>query len=629
MGEDYIGRAAQIRAHAARVAGLRVRFGAVKAISARIERADHAYGNLVGTIARELNNRHAKQNEIIDFVEENFALAVIELHGIVRLFDPHGEDPSGDPPSTDPVPHGSTRQPGYQELCDTVGARMWVAEPLLVAVTDRPEWTDDTADLTATLRDAGASWAMPFLETLHGMLDDLDGAPDTVVAHTAAWNDMADELLDMASHLDTLLRNDLPDWKGPAAEAYGTMLDGNAGILEQLAGIAVVLSSATAAAGDLVRYTRRVIHGIIADVMARVVARPDTPDRAAWAHSAVADAAARIRVYREALVASIDALRGLLDDGPEKGPEPWTYDFAVIGEPRPEPLRDALAAWIGGQPHDVDLSGPDGFTMPGEARSDGRLRVTCLVRPAVGDLNWHLAVTVDGNRPDAPTSEYVASLLADRLGVTVAYPCDDRTSDVYFLATPDGRHVRTRLAWERTPPAEDDNSPLILIVAADQPVPGRPNVPVVAVPQTLDASYLDHPVTDRFCKDLGVWLIVEACTTQTDQSGEWTWPAADALEEWEDFIERIAGEWWPDDDPARAYHLGLRARDTIARYSPGLPAPIRVRFDAALAELDAKFVALTGDRDGSEPHVDEVWWRYRTIPGGPPGPAVADPGAPP
>ncbi|MBU2669839.1 hypothetical protein KOI35_40650 [Actinoplanes bogorensis] len=79
MSDGFSVDAQQIRAHAAKVEAVEMRFAAVKAASSAIV-ADHAaYGLLCGWMAGILEARHTKQNELYAYVEENLRLATDAL----------------------------------------------------------------------------------------------------------------------------------------------------------------------------------------------------------------------------------------------------------------------------------------------------------------------------------------------------------------------------------------------------------------------------------------------------------------------------------------------------------------------------------------------------------------------
>ncbi|MGK5684911.1 type VII secretion target [Actinoplanes sp. URMC 104] len=79
MSDGFSVDAQQIRAHAGKVEAVQERFQAVKAASGAIAQDDAAYGMLCGWMAGILEARHAKQNELYAYVEENLRLAADAL----------------------------------------------------------------------------------------------------------------------------------------------------------------------------------------------------------------------------------------------------------------------------------------------------------------------------------------------------------------------------------------------------------------------------------------------------------------------------------------------------------------------------------------------------------------------
>ncbi|WP_127505026.1 type VII secretion target [Actinoplanes solisilvae] len=75
MSDGFSVDGQQLRAHATRVDGVQQRFAAVRAASSAIVQDDAAYGLLCGWMAGVLEARHAKQDELYAYVEENLRLA--------------------------------------------------------------------------------------------------------------------------------------------------------------------------------------------------------------------------------------------------------------------------------------------------------------------------------------------------------------------------------------------------------------------------------------------------------------------------------------------------------------------------------------------------------------------------
>jgi hypothetical protein len=70
----------QLRAHMRNVEDIKGRFAAVKDASAHIAQDDQAYGLLCGWISAILEGRHAKQDELIAYVEENLKIVGTRLN---------------------------------------------------------------------------------------------------------------------------------------------------------------------------------------------------------------------------------------------------------------------------------------------------------------------------------------------------------------------------------------------------------------------------------------------------------------------------------------------------------------------------------------------------------------------
>ena len=78
-GDGYTADPEQIRRHAENLESLKARFDAVKSASAAIAQDGRAYGLLCGWMPAVLEGRHARQDELIAYVEENLGLAADSL----------------------------------------------------------------------------------------------------------------------------------------------------------------------------------------------------------------------------------------------------------------------------------------------------------------------------------------------------------------------------------------------------------------------------------------------------------------------------------------------------------------------------------------------------------------------
>jgi len=225
------------------------------------------------------------------------------------------------------APAVSSRVTGPRSgLVESIGAlvgrirgRGWV-DGLLAGGTAGGGAGANQADPFAPLAANGLGWAMEYFEPLRQLLDDLTGKPEVARAHAAAWNDMATELRSAAADLRSCLGNDLPGWQGEAADAYQRLMANNVEALEGLAEVSTALASATEDAGNLVEVTRQNVHGLIVDLVHRVVTwagqaqlEADTSEVAAQIATTVAEWAGHIEPQVTALINSLTNLTDILD----------------------------------------------------------------------------------------------------------------------------------------------------------------------------------------------------------------------------------------------------------------------------------------------------------------------------
>ncbi|MFI9811214.1 WXG100 family type VII secretion target [Saccharothrix variisporea] len=161
---------------------------------------------------------------------------------------------------------------------------------------------------------------MEYFEPLRQVLDELTGKPDVVRSHAATWNTMATELHAMSKELGEHLNSDLPDWRGPAGEAYRALMANNVEAIGGLAAVSAAMAVATEGAGGLVELTREIVRDLIADLVARVIVWAveaifvvTIPVIASQIVAAVVKWAGRILVYTTALITSLGNLSKLLD----------------------------------------------------------------------------------------------------------------------------------------------------------------------------------------------------------------------------------------------------------------------------------------------------------------------------
>ncbi|MFI5938538.1 WXG100 family type VII secretion target [Actinoplanes sp. NPDC051494] len=213
---------------------------------------------------------------------------------------------------------GASLAESFQGLHQAVDSGSWV-DQALAGGAFAVEAAATVLDPFSALLSNGLGWAMEYFEPLREVLDQLAGIPDRVASHAATWENMGGRLQAMAAELQSRLAGDLPDWQGPAAETYQDLMASNVDALDGLGLLSYTMSSATQAAGNLVRFTREIVRDLIADLVARVIVWAaesllvvTIPVVAAQIASAVVKWAARILSYTTALVSSLTNLSRLM-----------------------------------------------------------------------------------------------------------------------------------------------------------------------------------------------------------------------------------------------------------------------------------------------------------------------------
>ncbi|WP_305788662.1 type VII secretion target [Symbioplanes lichenis] len=92
MTDEFSVDPGQLLRHADAVDAIRARFLAVRGASAAISADGSAYGMLCGWIAGILEARHAEQDELVAYVEENLSLAAAALRSASSGYEGTDDD---------------------------------------------------------------------------------------------------------------------------------------------------------------------------------------------------------------------------------------------------------------------------------------------------------------------------------------------------------------------------------------------------------------------------------------------------------------------------------------------------------------------------------------------------------
>jgi uncharacterized protein YukE len=214
---------------------------------------------------------------------------------------------------------GASLADSFQGVYQSVNGGGWV-EGALAGGAFATEAAATVLDPFSALLSNGLGWALEYFEPLREMLDNLAGIPDRVMAHAETWTNMAAELQSMAADLKSALLADVPDWQGPAADTYQSLMSHNVAALDGLSILAATMSASTQAAGNLVQFTRDLVRDLIADLVARVIVWAaesllvvTIPVVAAQIASAVVKWAGCILGYTTSLVSSLRNLTQLVE----------------------------------------------------------------------------------------------------------------------------------------------------------------------------------------------------------------------------------------------------------------------------------------------------------------------------
>ena len=87
MAGGYTVESEELLAHAATLESLAERFAAIKEASTHIVQDDEAYGLACMWMSQTMEDRHAKQDELVAYVHENLTLAAGELRAAAAAYD--------------------------------------------------------------------------------------------------------------------------------------------------------------------------------------------------------------------------------------------------------------------------------------------------------------------------------------------------------------------------------------------------------------------------------------------------------------------------------------------------------------------------------------------------------------
>lgn len=315
--EDGSAVAAALRGHADGLEALRHRLEAVRFTSTFMARDDLTYGSLCAWLGEFIEERFERQDELLDFVMENFRKAAVRLRLSADAYDgsPGAPDrdevaraaywaPEGSSTPVDEANPGPRLAQQIQPLVDRIANLSWADDRLTALAADPVAATEVDAVLAdfAPMRELAAKLA---------------GRPQVVADQTRAWYETSVQMHRVADALERHLDREMPEWTGEAHASYKALMDKNVDALGGTAATAAALAAAVDGAGAVIAAALRLVReqgaalaaNLTAWAAAREVSGDPLPQQLV---AAIAKWALTVAAHLNALARSLQSLKGLL-----------------------------------------------------------------------------------------------------------------------------------------------------------------------------------------------------------------------------------------------------------------------------------------------------------------------------
>ncbi|WP_406636509.1 RHS repeat-associated core domain-containing protein [Amycolatopsis sp. WGS_07] len=118
---------------------------------------------------------------------------------------------------------------------------------------------------------AGVGWLMEHVGPLKEALDALTGNADEVKSQAATWTNVAKELESVAAELTELVKKDLQDWQGEAADTYRKKAEDTSALIASAQKGSEGAASGVKTAGEIVAAVRSLVRDTIADLVGHLI----------------------------------------------------------------------------------------------------------------------------------------------------------------------------------------------------------------------------------------------------------------------------------------------------------------------------------------------------------------------
>jgi hypothetical protein len=127
------------------------------------------------------------------------------------------------------------------------------------------------SDPAGALLQYGISWLIEHIRPLREALDALAGDAAQIQAHAQTWRNVAAQMTQAATDLETAVKRDLAEWAGEVSDRYRAWAAGEKNALDGVAKACNTMATITVAAGMLVAAVRLLIRDAIATVVSRLI----------------------------------------------------------------------------------------------------------------------------------------------------------------------------------------------------------------------------------------------------------------------------------------------------------------------------------------------------------------------
>ncbi|MFD2469510.1 RHS repeat-associated core domain-containing protein [Amycolatopsis silviterrae] len=118
---------------------------------------------------------------------------------------------------------------------------------------------------------AGVGWLMEHVGPLKEALDALTGNADEIASQAATWTNVAKELEGVSTELTELVKKDVQDWQGDAADSYRKKAEDTSALIASAQKGSEGAASGVKTAGEIVAAVRSLVRDTIADLVGHLI----------------------------------------------------------------------------------------------------------------------------------------------------------------------------------------------------------------------------------------------------------------------------------------------------------------------------------------------------------------------